>query len=80
MRNKAREDKAQEAKLCTCLFVGVVPAHALLSVEQFAHLLQETEVMKEADEHVRFVVPQAVPPPVFDKGKLLRALATLSLG
>ena len=49
----------------TCFFVLVVPAHTLLCVEKFAHSLQETEVVKEADEHVRFAVPQAVPPPVY---------------
>ena len=49
----------------TCFIVLVVPAHTLLCVEKFAHSLQETEVVKEADEHVRFAVPQAVPPPVY---------------
>ena len=34
-------------------------AHTLLCVEKFAHLLQETEVVKEADEYVRFAVPKA---------------------
>ena len=50
---------------CTCFIVLVVPAHTLLCVEKFSHSLQETEVVKEADEHVRFAVPQAVPPPVY---------------
>ena len=49
----------------TCFIVLVVPAHTLLCVEKFSHSLQETEVVKEADEHVRFAVPQAVPPPVY---------------
>jgi len=40
-------------------------AHTLLCVEKFAHSLQETEVVKEADEHIQFAVPQAVPPPVY---------------
>ena len=43
----------------TCFLVLVVPAHTLLCVEKFSHSLQETEVVKEADEHVRFAVPQA---------------------
>ena len=43
----------------TCSIVLVVPAHTLLCVEKFSHSLQETEVVKEADEHVRFAVPQA---------------------
>ena len=49
----------------TCFIVLVVPAHTLLCVEKFSHSLQETEVVKEADEHVRFAVPQAVPSPVY---------------
>ena len=49
----------------TCFLVLVVPAHTLLCVEKFSHSLQETEVVKEADEHVRFAVPQAVPSPVY---------------
>ena len=49
----------------TCSIVLVVLAHTLLCVDKFAHSLQETEVVKEADEHVRFAVPQAVPSPVY---------------
>ena len=37
----------------------------IVILEKFAHSLEETEVVKEADEHVRFAVPQAVPPPVY---------------
>ena len=60
-RLKGRQHKSK----ATCFFVLIVPAHTLLCVEKFAHSLQETEVVKEADEHVRFAVPQAVPPPVY---------------
>jgi len=55
----------QHKSKATCFFVLVVPAHTLLCVEKFARSLQETEVVKEADEHVRFAVPQAVPSPVY---------------
>ena len=37
----------------------------IVILEKFAHSLEETEVVKEADEHVRFAVPQAVPSPVY---------------
>jgi len=48
-----------KSKANTCSIVLVVPAHTLLCVEKFSHSLQETEVVKENDEHVRFAVPQA---------------------
>jgi len=49
----------------TCFIVLAIPAHTLLCVEKFSHSLQETEVVKEADEHVLFAGPQAVPSPVY---------------
>ena len=47
----------------TGLLVLVVPADARLGVEQVAHLLDEPEVVKEANKLVSFQVPQAIAAP-----------------